>query len=519
MSTVHDVAPIASKLAQVFKNGFTQVGLEVGTDVGLSPTDYIHIPTSLAKAWAYREVVEGGYDKQPEDTTATLRGKKGWTVVEPSRDKVRAHTYGGVDGPTWFITQALSPHGTRTPVDCIHVDPHTHVDLCRFILANEGHVRDGSLRASDIRWVHATRFWSVAAGLVVGSKNREFTFCDDPAGDLADVHEMAAFATDFASSALTACAARAASWRRSNHATGGSPAAGFPRRWLEAQQMWTQGNEVTDKKVKDDRTSATDAFYVATHATAVHNTLAMMAPTDEGHWATIDPRWGLIFSWDIMPSTMVRIAPKTQVAGTAMVVDSMVVFKMMVQSCLAPLLENFSEWRALQAQYALVLEHGVRAASYAQWFLEGHPEKIGRLSFNQKDSICSSLIGELAAVACKYYEKTTIGRSPALRNAYEQLAPESAKDLWAAMSKQRQAASQDVAMKAYVRIMGSSAASSVINMASEDEDIVGDAVDKYNESLQIAADGVGLSNVPTLVKKLVVGNIGVSADNSVAGDN
>jgi hypothetical protein len=163
-----------------------------------------------------------------------------------------------------------------------------------------------------------------------------------------------------------------------------------------------------------------------------------------------------------------------------------------------------------------VLANGVRVASYAQWFLDGHPERVERVSFNQKDSVCTNLIGELAAVAIKYYTTTTIGASPALGNAYEQLATETAKDLWSAMSKERKSASQDVAVKAYKRIMGASAATSVINMAAEDQDVVQAAVEAYNESLQIAAQGVGLANVPALVKELVVGNVGGSDDGSVA---
>ena len=511
-----NVSPVAAKLAQVFKNGFAQVGLEVGTDIGLSPQDYIHIPASLAKDWAYRESGENNYDKTPDDTAATLRGKQGWVFVPAGNNMVTAHVHGSMAGAKWFVTQTPSPHGPRVEVDSIHVDAHTYDDLRRFIAANEGHVREDKLRSTDVNWVHATRFWAVASGLVVGSKNKEFVICDDPKVDLSSVDEAASFAADYASSALTACAARAASWRRSNHATGGSPAAGFPRRWLEAQGLWQPGNEKTDRDVAAARASATDAFYVATHGAAVHNTLALMASSDEGHWASIMPRYGLTFTWDIMPSTSVRIAPKTQVAGTAMVVDAMVVFKMLLQSCLAPLLENFSEWRALQSQYDLVQAHGVRVASYAQWFLEGHPEKVERINFNQKDSVCTNIIGELAAVAKHYYATTTIGASPALRNACEQLATESSKDLWASMAKERKTASQDLAIKAYKRVMGASAASSVIGMASDDEDVVDSAVEEYNKSLSIAAKGVGLANTPSLAKDLVIGNVGTSDDGSNA---
>jgi len=508
--------PVARKLAQLFRNGSVQVGLEVGTDAGLNPNEYIHIPRSLAKAWAYREVVSGAYDITPDDSTATLRGKPGWTVVEATDTNTTAHTFGSETGAQWFVSPTPVPGSARTEVDCIHVDSHTYDDLRRFLLANEGHVREDRIRAEDVRWVHATRFWAVATGLVVGSKNREYTVVDDPIGDLSTMDEVAAFVADYQSSAVTASAARAASWRRSNHATGGSPAAGFPRRWLEAQGFWPAGNAKVDRDIALRHVGATDSFYIATHASSVHNTLALMAPTDEGHWASIEPRWGLTYSWDVLTSTTVRIAPKTQVAGTAMVVDAMVVLKLLTATSLSPLLEAFDEWRQLKAQYDLVEAHGVRVASYAQWFLDGHPNRLSKLNFNQKDSACANLIGELAVVATTYYKATTIGESMSLQNAAKQLGSETSKDLWAALAKERRSAGQDAVVKAYKRIMGASAATTVLNMGSEDTDTVEGAVGMYNASLQLVSAGIGMGSTPQISAEMVTGHMGGSNDNSVA---
>jgi len=506
---------VAEKLSQLFRNGRVEVGLEVGTDAGLSPNEYIHVPRSLAKAWAYRKVGTGTYEPQPEDTTATLAGKPGWTVVTAGDQATTAHTYGSPGGNVWFVTPTARATGTRTEVDRIHVDSHTYDDLRRFLVANQGHVREDRVRAEDVRWVHATRFWAVATGLVMGTKNREYTLVDDPVEDLSTVDELAEFVVNYQGSALTASAARAASWRRSNHATGGSPAAGFPRRWLEAQGFWASGNARVDKDIAARQTSATDAFYVATHATAVHNTLALMAPLDEGHWASIDPRWGLTFSWDILTSTTVRIAPKTQVAGTAMIVDSMVVLRQLTASALAPLLENFEEWKQLKDMYDIVEAHGVRAASYAQWFLDGHPQQLERLNFNQKDSACANLVGELAVVATTYYAKSTIGESMALANAAKQLGSETSKDLWSALAKEKRSAGQDAVVKAYRRIMGASAATSILNLGSDEEDIVVDAVGTYNDSLKRVAAGIGMPNTPAISAEMVTGAMGASDDEEI----
>lgn len=510
MATAH--INMASKLSQFFRNGVPQVGLEVGTDIGLSPDEYVRIPKSFAKDWAYCEAVDDTYDRKDTDTTKDLAGKAGWTVVKATDSKTRFVAYGGDGDGTWFVTKDGGV--TRTVISDVHVDAHDEVDLCRFILANEGHVREHSLRADDLPWVHATRFWSVVTGLVVGSKNKEYVFVDDPTGDFDSVNELAEFIVDYHGNALTAIAARAASWRRSNHATGGSPASGFPRRWLESQGLWPAGNEKVDKDVAAKTVSATDAFYVATHAAAVHNVLALMAPTDEGHWADIDPRYGLLSDWEIMPSTLVRIAPKTQVAGTAMVVDSMVVFKMLLQSSLAPLLENFSEWRSLQSQFKIVEANGVRVASYAQWFLDGHPEKVEKVSFDQKSSACANLIGELAVVAGTYYGQSTIGQSMALKNAARQLASETAKDLWSALAKERRSASQAAVIKAYKRIMGAASAASIADLGSTDVAKVEAAVDNYNTSLAVAAAEIGIAGVPTLSKEAIADRARAEAESS-----
>lgn len=489
---------IANKLAKFFSNGFPQVGLEVGTDAGLDPYHYIHIPRSLAKAWAYREVVEGAYERTADDTTATLAGKTGWTVVPATDRNTTAHAVCNGGSTSWFVTPYTSHSGTRTVVDAIYVDAHTLDDLKRFILANNGHVQEETVRTEDVRWIHAVRFWGVATGLVVSTKNREYVYVDDPTGDLAEADDIATFVVDFAESALTAAAARATSWRRSSHATGGTPAQGFPQRWLAQNKLWPEGTSTTDTTLVQARNRVTTAFYVATHAIAVHPVLALMAPADEGHWASIDPRWGLTFTWDVLTSTAVRIAPKTQVAGTAMVVDAMVVFKLLLTAGIAPLLESYSEWRTLLAQYKLVEEGGVRVASYAQWFLDGHPGGVVKQSFSQKSSECANLIGELAAAADSYFSRSTIAASPALKNAKTQLATETSKDLWNALARERRAAGQESVVRAYQRVVGATAADAVIKMASSDSDVVRDAIDSYNDSLRVAATAVGMANIPQI---------------------
>jgi hypothetical protein len=483
-----DVAAVNRRLAEFFQNGRAEVGLEVGADQGLSPNDFIQIPKSFRKAWAYRRLGSDGYSRKDSDTTSTLRDKSGWTVV--SDDSMRVIIVEGRKyvRPTGTIT------GTGQEVDDIYVDTHTYDDVRRFIVANTGHMRDGDLKVDQVYWVHAIRFWATVTGLVTGAKQSEYTYVSDPTGDLAAADAYVDRVLKFQNEALTAVAARATSWRKSNHATGGDLAAGFPRRWLIQMKWWpTAGERSTVTPVQRQ---LTDAFYVATHAAAVHNVLALMAPVDGGHWACIDPSNGLLTKWDIKESTMLRMAPKTQVAGVAMVVDSMVTLKMLVGEGLVPLLENIGQWQSLKSQYEVAESGGVRVASYASWFLDGHPLQVTKQSFNQKDSSCSELIGELGAVATQYYSRSTIGQSMALDNAMQQMATETSKNRWIQLAKEKKASTNVTAIKAYRRITGASAGQTVANIASDDRDVVAEAVRSYNDLLIRVGTGLGILSPP-----------------------
>lgn len=481
---------VNKRLADFFRNGRAEVGLEVGADQGLSPEQYVQLPASFKKAWAYRTVVPGSYNRTDTDTTATLTGKTGWTVAAP--DTLRVVTTNG----KWYVRPTNTLTGTGQEVDDIFVDPHTYDDVRRFIVANTGHVRDGELKVDQIYWVHAVRFWATVTGLVTGTKQTEYVTVADPAGDLSAADQYVDRVLGFQNEALTAVAARATSWRKSNHATGGDLASGFPRRWLSQMKWWpTTGDRATNEPVQRQLTTA---FYVATHAAAVHNVLAMMAHTDEGHWACIDPSYGLLMKWDIRESTMLRMSPKTQVAGTAMVVDSMVTLKALVGEGLAPLLENITQWQALQSQYSAVEAGGVAVASYASWFLDGHPLQVSKRNFNQKDSSCADLVGELGAVARQYYSRSTIGQSMALDNAMAQLASETSKKRWAQLAKEKSQSTNAAAIRAYRRITGASAGKTITNLASEDKDIVTTAVAEYNTLLTNLGNALGIPSPPQM---------------------
>lgn len=488
--TTLDVAAINSRLRDFFANGRAEIGLEVGADAGLSPECYIQCPASLKKAWAYRLVGAGAYARTPQDTTATLVGKQGWVIVTDHDSATAPRVLINI-GKYYVVPRDTRPT-TKQEVDDIYVDPHTLDDVRRFVKANSGHIRDAELTVDQKWWVHSARFWALVTGCVTGSKQCEWVTVPDPTGDLTTEDQVVTRLLEDQDVALTGVAARAASWRKSNHATGGDIAAGFPRRWLSKNGRWPATGD--RNQLQTAQKLATTAFYVATHAAAVHNVLAMMAPTDVDHWAEVDPRFGLLMQWDVRESTSIRIAPKTQVAGTAMIVDAYTCLQMVVTSGYFPLLESRSQWQALKSQHDIVAANGIRVASYAGWFLDGHPASVVKIAFAQKSSVCADLVGELGAVSQTYYKRSTIGASPALENAMSQLATETAKERWTALARAKAAASNEVVIAAYGKISGASAGASIQNLLSKDKSEVENAVTAYNALNKEVTAALGLGD-------------------------
>jgi len=485
------------KLQAIFSNGRIEVGLEVGSDQGLSPENYIQIPECFTRDWAYSTVEKPKFRPDAGASADTVKGKDGWTYVKAGTKHVR------ICNGEYF---AVDIDGTNPiKMGLFHRAAFTVDDIKQFLSVNTGHVRDDELSLEQRQWVHAARFWAVASGFVCGTKQKEWTSVPD-ANDTSSISDdQARLVIEAGSVAVTASAARAASWRKSNHATGGDIATGFARRWISKNAVWPTPADVGARKREQGQ--ATTAFYVATHASCVHPVLAMMAPQIEEHWAQIDPSNGMVTTWDIMESTTIRIAPRTQVAGTAIVVDSMVVLKMLVAEGLAPLLESAGKYAALVAAYKQVEKHGIRVATYANWFLNGHPDGITRIPFAQKDSSFSDLVGELAAVARTFYRNSTIGESMALDNAMRQLATETAKARWAALTKARKSATDETVMKAYTRIVGASSSSALQLLTSDAQAEVERGVSDYNNVTENIASAVGVEDPVTLSTERIVANM------------
>lgn len=222
-----DTGAINAQLKALFRNGRTEIGLEVGADAGLSPDEFIQVPRSMQKRWAVRSVGPNNYKRQPDDGFSDVVNKRGW--VEGSAGGAAIAVHKG----KYMLVSAPSANKPPSPVDDVCVDEPTIDDLRRFILVNQAHIRANAYDTSHIDWVHAVRFWSTVTGLINTTKSTEFTMVDDPTDDLAPFNVLAQQVLVMREVALTAAAARVTSWRKTNHATGGDIASGYPRRWLQ----------------------------------------------------------------------------------------------------------------------------------------------------------------------------------------------------------------------------------------------------------------------------------------------
>lgn len=279
-----------------------------------------------------------------------------------------------------------------------------------FVAANVGHIRDAAFAPELLVYIHAIRFWATVAGFVTSTTQTEYTVVDPPSA--ADINavpdEMVNRIREFSADAMIALAAQAISCRKSNHVTGGTPATGFPRRWLQKLNSWkpVAAPDVAPGRNAEiaDQQNITSIFYVATHAAGLHPVLAMMAGTDDAHWAQINVRYGFIHHYEFKSSVVIRISPRTQVAGVAMVVDTYQALKLLTSEAIAPLLLAKGEVEALVRAYQTVESNGIRVAPYGNWFLTQGLLRYMATS-DLKCHLTSSIISKLQLVPALFYQK------------------------------------------------------------------------------------------------------------------
>jgi len=281
---------------------------------------------------------------------------------------------------------------------------------------------------------------------------------------------------------------------------------------MQKEEMWSRDADRT-RAAKQNR-DYTTAFYIATHAASVHACLALMAPDDKHHFAIIKGSYGYIANWDVKESAKLRLTPRTQVAGAAMVTDAVEVVKMLVSEGLSPILTNSAAIPNLWRQYQRVRDEGMRCAVYASWFFNGHPEPetVTKIEFNQKEASTAALIGELGTVATKFYRGTTIGESPALANASSQMAIAADQTKWAQLARFKTGAVSETVIRAYGRLSGAMAGDVVDGIASDDEARVRGAIATYTTHLAAHAAQYGVTVfTPPDADRVVAGSASADA--------
>lgn len=521
-------ADFAAAVRRLYANGRGEAGLEVEADPGLSAADHVAIPECMVAppavlftaaewpaAWSTNEfhtalaaapdaaaraaVVAPAPNTAPNreargDTFAATATRDGWFVV----DGVRMV---GVDGAAEPRMEA-NVHGTWFAIEEVVARDPTYEQAREFYDANVASANRYMDNPNDatLHWTIATRFWNVVAGLVTTTKSREWREVPNvgAAALSAESEDFAEFCQSFAPNAWTAATARTSNWRKTNHATGGRPAVGFAKRWLQKMGYWTAAAD--RNQAARESLAATTAFYWATHPVSVHAVLTLMVPADEHHWAEISARYGLITAWTLHESARVRMVPHSQIAGAALVVDSLTVLESLVKEGLSPLVANIDQLGPLIAARAEVETEGMRCAVYARWFFEGHPANIRPVQFSQKDNAHANLTSELAIIATRYYANSTIGQAAALINAAQNSGDEAARTTWTAINNARRTAGGAQVQRTVARIRGASAAGAVATLADPDVDTAAGGIGLYNAAVAAHAAALHIANPPQVVE-------------------
>jgi hypothetical protein len=489
---------INAKLVELFSNGKGEVGLEAGQDPGLPLEEFIQIPKSLERVWFARVKTQGqqviipGFpydqveDYSSSNDSAYYIGKFGYI----STGVIRVNS-GIVEGQMRY-------RGTPiwVEIDEFVIQAPTCDDLIKFYAANIDHIRGEKLNKETKFWIIAVRFWATVAGFVVTTKSSEYVVVADPTVIPADAAEFADFAMNFCANSWTACAARATSWRKTNHCTGGEVANGFPKRWLVKEGLWNFNGE--DKQRIAHEKQMTTCLYVATHGVSSHAVLALMAPQDPNHWAIITPSFGFVKNWDVGQSVILRMIPNTQVAGTALVVDAMVVLRMLTSEGLSPFISTIHQLDSMMSAYDEVSKNGMRCAVYAKWYFEGFFKNTNTSAFSQRDSSFVDLLSELSIIAMKYYKDSTIAGSAALKNLMAQCSMEGIKHNWAAIASKRRDIDKDDFFRAFDFIKGNTSAPVIQQLISHDYSDVSAGVIEFNTQLHAIARKIGIDQVMIL---------------------
>jgi hypothetical protein len=348
------------------------------------------------------------------------------------------------------------------PVKSLSCEQWSADDYKAFLCVN----RDASERVSDNnkRFFHACRLLSLLFGVGLTEHDKEWTVVDDPlkaAKDAIQDSEIAEM-TKALRWVPTAVCVRAAMYRKTKHATGGSIAQGFAQKIIN-QMGWPYGDDA-QKRI------STSDFYSSTHAASPVALLAMISPKDMGHFGIINPLCGIRGTLKSLSSVSLRVVAPDQISGAAMISDSFVVLKMLRSEGLLPLLKNLDQLRSFSTDYFNLKSSGFRAHNSYGYYIRYHPDSAhaSLADFNQRNPAHWPLVCELAIIAKRFYKYRTISKSPSLQTAANSSEDSGIDNTWKSLSSMRATAPSGLIASYYYSMKGSNVASSLQKLVESD---------------------------------------------------
>lgn len=465
-------ASIDPMLKRFFGSGPIEAGLEVGTDAGLSADEYIKIPKCCLKRVFYVESLANlngmtvGGVFVPKEELGYVVAKVPDVVANLDAydsDTMRFVFFGG----GLFVKKLNASKeidqlvGTDRLVSEVYCDQWTVDDIKSFLIVND--VTSAMVDNQRRPFFDACRLLSVMLGVGLTDHDKEWAIVENPPAGTVYEDSRVLDLLNMATDASTALCVRAAMFRKTKHATGGSLATGFAKKFL-LQKQWPMKDNAEQKK------STTD-FYKAVHASSPVAILAMIAPKDLGHFAIFSPLCGIRGAMKVHASVSLRVGGPDQVAGGSMVSDALVVLKMLKSENILPLIKNTSLLGPLGLQHKKLREAGFRAHNAYQYYSGFHPYKLAgaHVPFDQREPGCFPLVSELATIALTYYQGRTIANSPSLKTADASTEDASISALWKAISLMRKSAPRDIIMTYYGAMKGQDVAQVLAKVIEADD--------------------------------------------------
>lgn len=476
------MAPISDQVFATYFNkvlfgGSVSPGIEVAADLGLSADKFILIPTDLAIStyWKLRprdgDKVKSLLEEEPNieeaETSRTL-------IKNPDRVYIREKKF--------FVIQQRQQETFLEEVWPVYASSPSVLSVRKFIRANSSRITQSD--PQDRRYGMALRYYSVIYGLVASVYDKEYEedtgSRDAPVSDEDAILEYL-LNEQTATQAITLICARFLSWRRTNHATGGSPASGVVQRTGAAFGWYTPDPSGGNNSLK----RFTELFHSNAHQANCKTISALFFGGHSEHWGVFNPKFGFSFPTDVQTSLKVRAENRSGVAGCAAITDAIVVMRSLVMDQSIVCAINFDKCGILVNKYKEIVKYGVLCGVGANWWVEHNPFGLSAHPVLLDDPELQALVGDLATANAMYLSSKTLKAAKALETAMDRYGEVTRKDFWRSLAKYKRAtSSRDVltaleVMRRQVGIIGVN----VVELVSQDIHTRTEATNRISDAM------------------------------------